>query len=296
MQAMILAAGFGTRLLPYTKYLPKPLFPVLNTPLLGAAVRRLKNFGFSRIVVNCHHLGKKIIAALEDIDGVTIQYEEIILGTGGGLRRALDSLENEPLLVVNGDIYHTIDPAELYRHHVKSGNGITMAVHDYPRFNKLSMRDDCIVDFDGEVKGDQQLAFTGIQVVNPDLLTGIKKDTASCIIEYYRSLLAQELEIKARRYEGCSWTDMGTPADYLTLHGNLLAGKEPCWPELGSVGHKIYIDTRAECSDDLVVEDWACIGNAQIGQQVKLRRCVVWDGAVVKPGMVFTDEIIVPGY
>ena len=96
MQAMILAAGFGTRLLPYTRYLPKPLFPVLNTPLLSAVVRRLKNFGFSRIVVNCHHLGEKIIAALEDIDGVTIQFEEMILGTGGGLRRALDSLLISP--------------------------------------------------------------------------------------------------------------------------------------------------------------------------------------------------------
>ena len=86
MQAMILAAGFGTRLLPYTKYRPKPLFPVLNTPLLVAAVRRLKKFGFSRIVVNCHHLGEQISAALDDIDGVRIQYEETILGTGGGLR------------------------------------------------------------------------------------------------------------------------------------------------------------------------------------------------------------------
>ncbi len=295
MQAMILAAGFGTRLLPYTKYRPKPLFPVLNTPLLVGAVRRLKNIGFNRIVVNCHHLGEQIIAALDDIDGVTIQYEEIILGTGGGLRRALDSLADEPLLVVNGDIYHTIDLAEFYHHHISSGEAITMAVHDHPRFNKLSIRDQCVVDFDGVVQGDEQLAFTGIHVVNPDLLTGIKKETASCIIEYYRSLLAREIAMSARRCEHCSWTDMGTPADYLDLHGDLLSGNVPCWPELGSVRQKSYIDTRAECADDLIIEDWACIGNARIGQQVKLCRCVVWDGAVVKPGAVLTDEIVVPG-
>ncbi|NNK15095.1 MAG: NTP transferase domain-containing protein, partial [Desulfofustis sp.] len=75
MQAMILAAGFGTRLLPYTKYLPKPLFPVLNTPLLLAAVKRLKNSGFSKIIVNCHHLGEQIVTCLRDIPGVSVQQE-----------------------------------------------------------------------------------------------------------------------------------------------------------------------------------------------------------------------------
>ncbi len=71
MQAMILAAGFGTRLLPYTKYLPKPLFPVLNTPLLLAAVNRLKSSGFSKIIVNCHHLGEQIVTCLRDIPGIS---------------------------------------------------------------------------------------------------------------------------------------------------------------------------------------------------------------------------------
>jgi mannose-1-phosphate guanylyltransferase len=245
-------------------------------------------------VVNCHHLGGQIVTALEDNDEVTIQYEEVILGTGGGLRRALDSLDNEPLLVVNGDIYHSIDLAELYHHHLTSGQTITLAVHDYPRFNKLSVRDERIVDFDGGVQGDEHVAFTGIQVVNPDLLSAIKKDTASCIIEYYRSLLAQDVAINARRYEHCGWTDMGSPADYLNLHDDLLSGRMECWPELGSVVEKSYIDVRAECAEDLVIEDWACIGNARIGQKVKLCRCVVWDGAVVKPGMVLTDEIVVP--
>ena len=295
MQAMILAAGFGTRLLPYTKYRPKPLFPVLNTPLLYGVVRRLKKFGFSRIIVNCHHLCEQVVAALEEIGDVTIQHEEIILGTGGGLRRALDSLDNEPLLVVNGDIYHSIDLSELYRRHMKSGQDITMVVHDYPRFNKLGIRGERIVDFDGVVQGVEQAAFTGIQVVNPDLLWAIKKETASCIIEYYRSLLAQDLAINAIRCERCNWTDMGTPADYLNLHGDLLSGQVPCWSELGSVVEKNYIDGRAECAEDLLIEDWACIGNARIGQQVKLCRCVVWDGAEVKPGMVLTDEIVVPG-
>lgn len=294
MQAMILAAGFGTRLLPYTQYQAKPLFPVLNTPLLLAAVNRLKNSGFSPIIVNCHHLGEQIVACLQEVPGVIIQQEELILGTGGGLRRALDNLDDEPLLVANGDIYHSIDVSELYHYHVQAEHGITMAVHDCPRFNKIIVRDQQIVDFDGSSQDGVRLAYTGIQVINPDLLRGIKKDTASCIIEYYRRLLAQNTVIHARRFKRCSWTDMGTPEDYLGLHGALLSGQVPCWPELECKVEKHCIDAGAECADDLEIEDWVCIGDARIGPQVKLCRCVVWDGAVIEPGQVLSDEIVVP--
>ena len=79
MQAMILAAGFGTRLLPYTQYLPKPLFPVLNTPLLLATVKRLQSSGFAPIIVNCHHLGEQIVDCFQDIPGVIIQQENNLL-------------------------------------------------------------------------------------------------------------------------------------------------------------------------------------------------------------------------
>lgn len=294
MQAMILAAGFGTRLLPYTKYLPKPLFPVLNTPLLLAAVNRLKNSGFSKIIVNCHHLGDQIVSCLRDIPGVSVQQEEVILGTGGGLRRALDKLDDEPLLVVNGDIYHTIDVGELYRYHVEAENAVTMAVHDCPRFNKITVEGQQITGFDGSRQAGEQLAYTGVQVINPELLRGIKKETASCIIEYYRRLLAQNRAIHARRFDRCNWTDMGTPEDYLQLHGALLSGQVPCWPELGCEAEKLCIDAGAEWADDLEVVDWTCIGKARIGSQVKLCRCVVWDGAVIDPGRVLTDEIVLP--
>ena len=120
---MILAAGLGTRLLPHTLIRPKPLFPVLNQPLLLATIRRLQNLGFDHIVVNCHHLRQQVATALNGIAGVILQEEEVILGTGGGLRRALNLFRDEPLLVSNGDIYHTIDFLRLYNEHKKSGRG-----------------------------------------------------------------------------------------------------------------------------------------------------------------------------
>ena len=169
MQAMILAAGFGTRLLPYTNIKPKPLFPILNIPLLLLVVQRLQDCGFDHIIVNCHHHKDQIHALLADIPGVYLQEEDEIMGTGGGLRLALDLLRDEPLLVTNGDIYHTVDYLDLYNEHVKKGSEVTLAVHDYPRFNGLSIRGDRLLCFDKYPDADV-VAFTGIHMLDPELL------------------------------------------------------------------------------------------------------------------------------
>ena len=86
---MILAAGFGTRLKPLTNDLPKPLFPVLNRPILGHALNFLKSHGIKEIAVNLHHQPEKIINYFGDGKdfGVNLYYskEEKILGTAGGI-------------------------------------------------------------------------------------------------------------------------------------------------------------------------------------------------------------------
>jgi len=302
MQAMILAAGFGTRLKPYSLSRPKPLFPVLNTPLIVAAVERLKATGFSKIIVNCHHLAEQIEAAFADEPTVVIQREEQILGTGGGLRAALDKIDDQPLLVVNGDIYHSIDLGEVYRSHLRSKHEVTLLLHDFPRFNKVVVQDDRIVGFGDNpplaaagTMPSKRCAYTGIQVVNPGLLEAIEKETATCIIAYYRSLLPRGVTIHAREAGPCCWTDMGSPGDYLALHGALLTGKFERWTEFGVEVSTFLVDAEADCSDDLALEDWACIGKAHIGGGVKLRRCIVWDGVQIPPGTALTDQIVIPG-
>ncbi|MCG6929291.1 MAG: NTP transferase domain-containing protein [Desulfofustis sp.] len=295
MQAMILAAGFGTRLRPYTELRPKPLFPVLNTPLLIATVNRLRNAGFSRIVVNCHHLGEQISDAVGSIPGVIVQYEPTILGTGGGLREACDKIEDAPLLVTNGDIYHSIDFTQLYDYHRRSGNDVTMAVHDCTRFNVLATEHGRIVDFKGRRGSPGLLAYTGVQVVNPGLLSGIKKSTASCIIEYYHSLLTNGRPIHVRRVDGSFWTDMGTPEDYLNLHRDLLTGAAPRWQELAADARPFCVDPAAHCDASVGLRNWAAIGKARIGAGATLARCVVWDGAVIDPGASLADRIVAPG-
>jgi mannose-1-phosphate guanylyltransferase len=294
MQAMILAAGFGTRLQPYSLHKPKPLFPVLNKPLLVATIERLMGAGFSRIVVNCHHLKEQIIEAVDVFPEVVVQPEEQILGTGGGLRKALEHLDEAPLLVTNGDIYHNLDFGKIFQHHLQTNQQITMVLHDYPRFNNVLTSGGMVTGFavGSRVRGAR--AFTGVQVVDPAVLESIAPDRGSCIIEHYRGLLAQGKIISVLE-AACQWTDIGTPKDYLKLHEALLSGGLACWPEFEqAAADPVLIHPQASLAAQVDIRDWSCVGRAHIGAGVKLARCVVWDGAEIEAGTVWSDCIIVP--
>jgi len=307
MQAMILAAGFGTRLLPYTLSRPKPLFPILNQPLLLLTIRRLQQAGCDHIVVNCHHLREQIALALQGIPGVVVQEEAFILGTGGGLRMALARFRDEPVLVTNGDIYHTIDYRRLHRHHVRSGAAVTMAMHDCPRFNTVAVQDERICSFDDPACG-QLLTFTGLHVLEPEVLSLIPPEHEYSIIDCYRQLIKQGRRINALRVDDCFWTDMGTVEDYLALHAGLLTGKIPAWPELDWAGglpgdmkcevNKLvvprhYVSGKAQLGNDVTLRDWVCVGAAAIGKNAHLQRSVVWDGAMVADGAKVVDQLVI---
>ncbi len=292
MQAMILAAGFGTRLLPHSLLRPKPLFPVLNTPLLLLTIRRLQNVGCDHIVVNCHHLRGQVAAALADLPGVIVLEEEILLGTGGGLRGALAHLRDEPLLVSNGDIYHTIDFADLYRSHQESGARVSLAVHDYPRFNTVQIEGRRIVGFTHTQAGDC-LAFTGLHVLDPEILQDIRPGTFSCILDLYKSMLGAGQTIAALRVDGSYWTDMGTSEDYLQLHAGLLKGSIPCWAEIGEWGKTPFIrPVGTRVAADLELTDWACLGAVEVGDDVHLTRVVAWDGVRIEAGSRISDMLL----
>jgi NDP-sugar pyrophosphorylase family protein len=293
MQAMILAAGYGTRLQPYTDHRPKPLFPLLNIPLLQLTIERLQVAGFDHIVVNCHHLRSQIKKLLSGIPGITLQEESSILGTGGGLRYACEKLLDEPLLITNGDIYHTIDFVQLYEKHLQTNCPVSLAVHDYPRFNTLLVEGERILGFDHKSNPDA-LAFTGVHVIDPDILHGIAKGKKSCIIERYQQMLQSNEEIAAIRVDGQYWTDIGTPADYLDLHRGLLTREIPCWQEINdSCLTPFYIDEKATLGNNVNTIDWVCIGEAQIGNNVTISRSVIWDGAKIPDNIQINDSIIV---
>src|SRR5258705_83037 len=113
MRAMVLSAGYGTRLWPLTEDRTKPAIPILGKPLVGYVAEYLARYGFDEIVVNLHHRPESVRAALGDGSrfGVNLEYveEPVILGTSGALDNAKELLGDQTFLVVNGKIITDID-------------------------------------------------------------------------------------------------------------------------------------------------------------------------------------------
>lgn len=287
---MILAAGLGTRLRPYTLLRPKPLFPVLGEPLLRRIVGQLRRAGFTSIIINAYHLADQLLAFAQGQADIHIQQEPLELGTGGGLRMALPLFNDEPVLVTNGDIYHDIDYGEVYARHRQGGQPLTMVMHDYPRFNKVLVAGGQVRGFAGEIAGEdsshrltaRRLAFTGIHCLDPHLLHAIPPACFSSIIDHYQAHLDHGGRICAMTVSGHGWRDIGTGDDYLDLHRSLLRGPHP-----------FLVTDSVTMGRDVTLEEWGYVGaGVTIGDHVRLRRVVVWDGAVIPSGTTLSDSIV----
>ena len=184
MKAMILAAGLGTRLKPWTLEHPKALVPVEGVPMLERVIKKLKGEGFDDITVNVHHFSDQIIDFLNEKDfGIKVSISdesEELLDTGGGILHASKYFGNEPVLVHNVDILSNTDLRSLMETHVSESNDITLLTSNRDSSRKL------IFDKDGKLcgwhnlnsgeykpaayipkAGDIEEAFSGIYVIGP---------------------------------------------------------------------------------------------------------------------------------
>ncbi|TET94515.1 MAG: nucleotidyltransferase family protein, partial [Desulfobacteraceae bacterium] len=184
MKAMILAAGMGKRLRPLTNVYPKVLLPVVNVPMIDRIIKLLKIHGVEEIIVNAHHNYQMISDYLKGGNPfgirVEIRIEKEILGTGGGIKNTQDFWDKDPFIVINGDILTDIDLREVYKFHLRRNNLITMVLHDFPVYNKVKVDREMNIASIGpgtNLKGT--LAFTGIHVINPEVLDFIPENKRS---------------------------------------------------------------------------------------------------------------------
>lgn len=208
MKAMILAAGRGERLKPLTDTTPKPLLEIDGEPLIAHQLRWLVGAGVRQVVVNLHHLGPQIEAALGDGHrfGVSIRYsrEDTLLETGGGIAKALPILGDAPFLLLNGDIWTDFSFAALPTH--LNGDLAHLVLVDKPAHREVG-------DFDlvgGRVRrsGGRAMVYCGIALLTPGLFAGAADGPFSL-----RDLLfaaADRDRIGGQGYSGL-WIDIGSP-------------------------------------------------------------------------------------
>lgn len=223
-KAMLFAAGLGTRLRPLTNDRPKALVPVDGIPLLELTLRKLKYYGFLEVVVNIHHFGEKIIDFLEEYQNFGLQIHlsderNLLLDTGGGIKKAAAWLSDGPFLVHNTDIISDIDLDALYRCHLASDALVTLAVRDRPSSRYLLFNEENVLcgwrnEKTGQVRMCRpcdvpaSLAFSGIHVLSPKIFQLMPEEEVFSIIDVYLEA-GRSHNIRAFRHNEGFWFDVG---------------------------------------------------------------------------------------
>lgn len=299
MRAMILAAGLGTRMRPLSALRPKPALPVRGLPLVAWPLAALARAGVREAIVNLHHLAGTMRAAAEAWapPGLRLAFSEepALLGTGGGLRRAVAFLrESDPSIVVAGDAIFDLELADVVARHRERGDAATLVLRDDPRaatFGTIG------IDGEGRVRRIGRRFDLGGEVasgVNVSIYLFSARALASLpdreVFNHLDDWLAPRLAAGAGDVRGellgpaaCTWEPVGTPAEYLAV--NL----HP--PRVGYLD----ADARARALGVRLEPELVVGAGARFGRGVSLRRAVVWDGERVPDGLRASDGVFAGG-
>jgi NDP-sugar pyrophosphorylase family protein len=292
MRAMILAAGYGTRLWPLTEDRTKPALPFLARPLCGYVAEYLAQHGCRDVIVNLHHRPESVRQALGDGSrfGVHLEYimEPEILGTSGAVINARAFFDEEPFVVINGKIVTDIDLSAAIAHHHASGAIATLILKENPqreRFSVVQVADGLITGFGGMPRPDETsampLMFTGIQIFSPRIFNYIPPGVFSHSVTdvFPRAWTAGE-KVAAFVADG-SWFELSTIQRYLEISVKL--AREP-----GALfGDNCVFAANASVTGSILWD------NVSVGEGAVVNRCVIADGVTVPSGANWRDLAVV---
>jgi len=293
MRAMVLSAGYGTRLWPLTEDRTKPAIPILGKPLVGYVAEYLAAHGCNEIVVNLHHRPESVRQSLGDGRdfGVSLYYveEPVILGTSGALDNARDLLDNETFVVVNGKIITDIDLAAALETHRRNDALATLVLlpnKRRERFSVVETKGNQITRFGGMpvLTGDEvPLMFTGIQILEPRIFEYIPRGVFShSTTDVYPQAIAKGERVIAHVSEG-KWRELSTLQRYLDISLELLQERN----ESNFLGKNTAVATEASVTDSILWD------NIEVEENAEVNRAVVADNVRVGSGEIVQNSIIV---
>lgn len=279
--AMVLAAGRGERMRPLSEVLPKPALPLVGGPVVASALGLAARAGARRIVVNTWHLAKlmenAVAAAAEPGVEVALSREESLMGTAGGLALARDRGllgSRGPVLVINGDGISELDISHLFEHHTTRHDAVTLGLLPHPDPTRWSR---VLVDTRGKVTAirppgeagseERCSVYPGVMAVSREALDALPPTPGETPDRLWFPALTSG-KLGGAVISG-TWREVGTPADYLAVITEQLAGES-------------LIDPTAFVAPTAVI-DASFIGrNARIGDRAVVRGSVAAEGAVVE--------------
>lgn len=221
---MIFAAGLGTRLYPLTKDKPKALAPIGDMTLLEYNLKYLNSQGVDGFIINTHHFASKIEEYLSKNNNfnldITISYEKELLDTGGGLAKVREMIDEDQILIYNVDIISDIDIRKLVEYHKTKNSDITLVTRNrqtsrYLLFDEKNQMTGWKNEKTGEIKlcnkdkEYQKSAFSGISIINTNLLEHLGKVEKKSIIDFYLKLCSDH-NITTYKHDNDYWFDCGS--------------------------------------------------------------------------------------
>ena len=316
MRAMLLCAGLSTRLGRLGAERPKPMLPVCGIPILAYGISNLVAHGIRDIVINTHHRGDVIQRELEDGRrfGARIQYvqEDVILGTGGGLKHALGLLDpdgiDEPFISHNGKLIFDLDITALVDAYRRAGDILGMMVVKHVpnarEWGAVQVERDARGPFITNILGDGEHMFCGVHVTRPSVMARLPVGESDSIRQGYLPWLRAGERVAAYEHEHGYFGEHSTPERYLESNWALLDGgrlRNPPSLQLAGIDPTarisptatiippVKIGTGATIAAGVTVGPYAVVGDGAHVER-SITRTVVWAGATAAPG---DDDAIV---
>ncbi|MFA6548695.1 MAG: NDP-sugar synthase [Candidatus Margulisiibacteriota bacterium] len=302
MKALIMAAGYGTRLEPLTLAVPKPMIPILNLPTMQHNIELLKRHGIHDIVANIHYHPEQIENYFGDghAFGVNLSYsyEEKLLGTAGGVKKMGKGLK-ETFLVLSSDALTDINLGRMLAYHQEKKALITIAL---ARVKDVSGLGVVLQDDDGKITGFQEkprpeeaksdLVNTGIYIMEPAVLDLIPEGFYDFGKELFPRLVAEKADLFAYPMVEY-WSDVGGLDKYICSNYDALEGRVQIHIPGQRISSATWMGEREAVDPSARFEGVVVIGDrCRIGANVYLKDAVIGDKCVIEEGAVITGSVI----
>ena len=308
---MLLAAGLGTRLRPITYEVPKPLVPVLGTPVMEHIARLLARHGFDDVVCNLHYFPDQIRERFGDGARwdlrLAYSYEEELLGTAGGVRNVRDHFAGETFLIISGDALTDIDLTALWHAHREKGGIATLSLKrvDDPSQIGVVIRGD-----DGRIQGFQEkpdpaealsdLGNCGIYVMEPEIFDYFPDQPfVDWALDVFPTLLEQDVAFYGHEIAEY-WNDIGNIPEFRQGNFDALTGDVEVEIDPGRLNPDadwldeppVYVGEGCRIGPDVRLTGPVVLGDrCSVGEGAAIRDSVLWPGTEVAPHAVLIGAV-----